>query len=226
MEYESQINKQKKKYRGAMKKKYKRLNKLELDLFRENNKLTISIDCEVSCLTNSDILTTTFIKAGNEGIKHITSKIVYATNLFHRFKNQFKKANDGVWLEYPLIENNYINTYNIYQKNKLNYLLSLYQSIEVNSIVNKDVAEIRNLHNIFNSNLKHRLRGRKCIKSLDIKKIVDIAVIANGVVIEVVEIVITNKLKKNQREDMQFMSKQGGFHFVEHVVANTQKIEL
>lgn len=175
---------------------YKKLSKKEIEDRRENE----------TCSKNN------FMRAGNEGQVHMKGKVDTGICLWNKYKGQFNECNqvDGVWFEYPLLCD--LNEYSSYQKRKLNYLLSLYQKI---SIEEADCAEIKNLHNIFNSNLKSALRGRKSISSLDIKKIVDIAVVAGGKVVHVVEIVSKNKLTGLQRQSLEDIAKAGGFLFEE-----------
>lgn len=176
---------------------YKKLSKKEIEDRRENE----------ICSKNN------FIRAGNEGQIHMSGKIYTAACLWNKYKDQFVERNkgDGVWFEYPLINVETISQ-SSYQKRKLDYLLSLYQKICIEDV---EGAEIKNLHNIFNSNLKSSLRGRKSISSLDIKKIVDIAVVAGGKVIHIVEIVSKNKLTGLQRQSLEDIAKAGGFLFEE-----------
>lgn len=154
-----------------------------------------------------------FIRAGNEGQIHMNGKVDTAVCLWNKYKGQFDGRNqdDGVWFEYPLISSETINQ-SSYQKRKLNYLLSLYQKIRIEGAGG---VEIKNLHNIFNSNLKSALRGKKSISSLDIKKIVDIAVVAGGKIVHVVEVVSKNKLTNLQRQSLEDIAKSGEFMFEE-----------
>ncbi len=183
--------------RKRRRKIYKKLTKAEIEERKESEK------CDEY----------SFIKAGNEGKQHMEGKIRIAKQLYAEYENIFDKSNDsdGVWFEYPIVPDYIIS--NGYQSKKLKYLLSLYQKIQV-----ADSKILKNLHNIFNSNLKSKLRGKKSISSLDIKKIVDIAVIANGNIIHVVEIVSKNKLTKEQKESLETESKTGGFLFEEIIV--------
>lgn len=183
---------EKKKRRGR-RRVYKKLSIKEVE---ERRKMEI-------CDENS------FIRAGNEGLIHMKGKINKAAELWNQYKEEFKRDFDGVWFEYPIIDHSSTQL-NSYQKRKLNYLLSLYQKVSSNS------AEIKNLHNIFNSNLKSSLRGRKSISSLDIKKIVDIAVVVNGAVVKVVEVISKNKLTTAQKESLENIAKCGGFLFEEY----------
>jgi hypothetical protein len=175
---------------------YKKLSKKEIEDRRQNE----------TCGKNN------FIRAGNEGQIHMSGKIDIAVCLWNKYKDQFDKSNkgDGVWFEYPIMCDQ--GEYSLYQKRKLNYLLSLYQKIRIEEV---DDVEIKNLHNIFNSNLKSALRGRKSISSLDIKKIVDIAVVADGKIVHVVEVVSKNKLTSLQRQSLEDKAKYGGFLFEE-----------
>ena len=116
-------------------------------------------------------------------------------NLFDKWNQFFSKEYDGVYLEYPLIEKETLNNLSLYNKKKLNYLLSIYQ----------DINGVKNLENIFNANLKSSHRSKKCLKNLHIKKIVDICVVCNNEIVEIIEVKITNGLTKKQYEELNNM---------------------
>jgi hypothetical protein len=172
----------KKKVRRGRKKLFNK-NKESLDKNIADNKITY----------NGDL--SGVKKAGNEGDKHITKKIEIALNLFNEWNHKFTDQYDGVYLEYPLIEKNTLNDLSVYNKKKLNYLLSIYQ----------DINGIKNLENIFNANLRSSHRSKKCLKNLHIKKIIDICVVSNGEIVEIIEIKITNGLTKKQYEELNTM---------------------
>ena len=175
--------------RRYCKRTYKKLNLAELEEYRKEN--TIIINEERG---GGGILS--YKKAGNEGKRHSDKKIETAFILFQKFKDQFKDAEvDGVWFEYPLISVDNKLKFSKYNQKKLKYLHSLYQPI----LSSEDTC-IKNLHNIFNPNLKSRLRGRKSLKSLNIEKVVDIAVVCNGDIVKIIEVNISNKLTQSQTD--------------------------
>lgn len=172
------------------KRTYKKLNAVELEQYRKEN--TIIINKEESKIDDKNI--ECYKKAGNEGKKHSDKKIEIAFILFQKFKDKFKDIElDGVWFEYPLISIDNKLKFSKYDQKKIKYLYSLYQPI-----ISSEDTYIKNLHNIFNPNLKSRLRGRKSLKSLNIEKVVDIAVVCNGNIVKIIEVNISNKLTQTQ----------------------------
>jgi len=167
--------------RRKRRKVYKKLNKEEL------NELYTKEECKY-------YETGIIKKAGNEGDTHLCKKIDIAIKLHNVYSKDFRKDCDGVYFEYPIISTDSENKLSPYQKNKFSYLKKMYQKINVES--GDECFYIKNLYNIFNCNLKSRLRGRKCVRSLHIEKIVDIAVVVNSEVKKVVEVVVSNKLSK------------------------------
>ena len=186
-----------KKKRKFTKKKYKKLNKQEVSERRIIETKVINLNENKSEYNIS--------KAGNEGNLHIYTKLKKAKELYEKYKDRIICEEDGVWFEYPIISD--VENLTKYNKSKLNYLLSLYEPIE---IINSCV---KNLHNIFNSNLKSKLRGRKSLKTLNIKKIVDISVVVNKKIIYIAEVVVSNKLTSTQQDFLQDISISGGFEF-------------
>ncbi len=186
-----------KKKRRFTKKKYKKLNKQEVSERRIIETKGINLNENKSEYNIS--------KAGNEGSLHIHTKLKKAKELYEKYKDRIIYEEDGVWFEYPIISD--VENLTKYNKSKLNYLLSLYEPIE---IIN---SYVKNLHNIFNSNLKSKLRGRKFLKTLNIKKIVDIAVVVNKKIIYIAEVVVSNKLTSPQQHFLKEISMNGGFEF-------------
>jgi len=202
----TQPERETKRKRYYCKRIYKKINREEILKKREEEKKIIyHVDSEINY---RELIS----KAGNEGNVHIYNKLFKCVEIYKKYKNMLNISEcdqDGIWLEYPII-----NTENLsnYQMNKLRYLLSLYEKIEIKETQNK-VCQIKNLHNIFNSNLKSKLRGRKSLKSLDIIKIVDIAVVIDKKIIYVAEVVVNNKLTNIQHSQLETISKTGGFEF-------------
>lgn len=186
-----------KKKRRFTRRKYKKLNKKEVSERRTLESKSIKIN-----ENNSEYKIS---KAGNEGNLHVHMKLKKAEELYEKYKDKIIYEEDGVWFEYPIISE--VENLTKYNENKLNYLLSLYEPIEIKN------SRVKNLHNIFNSNLKSKLRGRKSLKALNIKKIVDIAVVINKKIIYIAEVVVSNKLTATQKHFLQEISFSGGFEF-------------
>jgi hypothetical protein len=190
------------KLRRYCKRTYKKLNIKELEEYRNNNTIKIKVGGDVD--DNCDMIdmnkesNTCYKKAGNEGKKHSDKKIEIGLELFKQFKDQFTdNESDGIWFEYPLISLDNKAKLSKYHQKKLNYLLSLFQPIV---ILDSDKEVIKNLYNIFNPNLKSSLRGRKSLKTLNIEKVVDIAVVCNNQIVKIIEVNISNKLTKSQTD--------------------------
>lgn len=165
------------KFRGR--KKLFNKNKEEIADLQSNNKVIFSGGIE------------NIKRAGFEGNEHLTKKVEVALNLLDKYKDKFCDEIDGVYIEYPLRDPN--NNLSLYNKKKLKYLLSIYQ----------DINGVKNLENIFNANLRSSHRSKKCLKSLNIVKILDICVVLGGVEVEAVEIKITNGMSKKTKEYME-----------------------
>lgn len=158
------------KFRGR--KKLFNKNKEEIKELQNNNKIIYNGDVE------------TVKRAGFEGDAHLSKKIEVAISLVDKYKNSFCSEVDGIYMEYPLRDP--ANNLSLYNQKKLKYLLSIYQ----------DINGVKNLGNIFNPNLRSTYRSKKCLKSLNIIKILDICVVIGGVEVEAVEIKITNGMTK------------------------------
>lgn len=169
----------KRRFRGR--KKLFSMNKEELTVFVDNNKINYKDNFK-------DVK-----RAGFEGDVHLSKKIEVSQSLFNKYKEEFKKEEDGVYMEYPLRDPG--TNLSLYNAKKLKYLLSIYQ----------DINGVKNLGNIFNANLRSIHRSKKCLKCLNIVKIVDICVVINGVEVEAVEIKITNGMTKSVKENMDRM---------------------
>lgn len=191
--------------RRYCKRTYKKLNLKELEEYRCNNTFKIKVGCNECDIINMVGMVdmdgesiTCYKKAGNEGKKHSDKKIEIGLELFKKFKDQFTdNEGDGIWFEYPLISLDNKAKLSKYNQKKLNYLLSLFQPIV---ILDSDQEVIKNLYNIFNPNLKSSLRGRKSLKTLNIEKVVDIAVVCNSKIVKIIEVNISNKLTKSQTD--------------------------
>lgn len=206
------------KTRRYCKRTYKKLNVKELEEHRsknmikikvENNKIDTGTKLNVEKVIESDdiLINSCYKKAGNEGKKHSDKKMEIGLSLFNKFKDKFTDMEtDGVWLEYPLISLDNKSKFSKYNQKKLNYLISLFQPIVLYTSLNSKVENstediiIKNLHNIFNPNLKSSLRGRKSLKTLNVEKVVDIAVVCSGKIIKIIEVNISNKLTKSQTD--------------------------
>lgn len=146
------------------------------------------------------------IRAGNEGETHLNKKINTAIELYHTHKHLFKNKHDGIYLEYPLSnleinENNYaFNSTKYYDGKLYNIFLSLLKKSQI--INNENQYQIKNLHNIFNSNLRLKKRRKRNIFKFKIIKIVDIAVVIDSKILKIVEIVLTSKMSEQQKADI------------------------
>ncbi len=167
----------KRKFRGR--KKLFNKNKEELLKFVEDNQIEFTGGLE------------SVVRAGFEGDTHLLKKIEVAMALNEKYKDKYINCMDGVYLEYPLLKP--LNNLSLYNKRKLNYLLSIYQKIN----------EIKNLGNIFNANLKSPHRSKKSLKTFEIVKIVDVCVVIGGKEVEAVEIKITNGMTKKVKKQME-----------------------
>lgn len=114
---------------------------------------------------------------------------------------------DGVWLEYPLqrIQNEECQGHAV-SATKLPKSCGGYaKRTALLAIADSTLHPLtRNLHNIFNANLRCRERRaiRTTAKRLDIHKVVDIAVVRANRVVRVCEIHASNKLTDTQRMDI------------------------
>jgi hypothetical protein len=195
------------KARRYCKRTYKKLNMIELEEYRNKNTIKIKNMSKDTKVAGGEEFNSCYKKAGNEGKKHSDKKIEIGLELFKKFKDQFKdNEEDGIWFEYPLISLDNKSKFSKYNQKKLSYLLSLFQPILIENSLNSKVKNniedviIKNLHNIFNPNLKSSLRGRKSLKALSIEKVVDIAVVCNGKIVKIIEVNISNKLTKSQTD--------------------------